>query len=63
MKASHDGPKAEANEVLVIFKSYAVTSPWTVMVHPHDTLIAHTAVVGPGWFNILAFVADPKPNK
>ena len=37
--------------------AHAVANPGAVVVHPQNALFADGAVVGPGGFNVVAFVA------
>lgn len=63
MLAGHNGPEAEANEVLVSPQAHAVASPGTVVVHAHNALLADAAVMAPWWLDVLALLAVPEADE
>lgn len=56
MSGAHEGVEQKVEEEFVIVDSDAVAHPGTVVVHLHHALVAHGAVMGTGWFNLLAFL-------
>ena len=44
----------EDQEGPIVPVAYAVVGPWTMMIHPQNAVLAHTAVVTAGWLECLA---------
>ena len=63
MQTGNNRPETEADKVLMVLESDAVTRPWTVMVHSHHTLLTNAAVMSPWRFKVVALVTMPKVSE
>ena len=47
----------KTHEIFIVHESYAISCPRTMMIHPHDTHAANTAVMCPWRFDIVTLFA------
>lgn len=44
----------------MVFKTYAVADPWTMVIHSKHTLVANRTMMGTRWLHTLALITVSK---